>query len=233
MPPTLTRPSDAHVARVLAARRGLPLTYWDRGGTRAARMPAGYEHAETSVPLGRGEAIWQAARAALQTWSVFPIGDWCEARFAEKLTAADPADARPPLAPGAQVAVAFRLLGLWWLAPDRVVYVVDEPDRFGFAYGTLPGHVEQGEERFLVERDPATGEVRYGIRMMARARHWGARLLPGLTRRMQERFRRESCAAVQAYVEAACRGDGRSHDGRSHDGRSHDGQRTTHLAIRA
>ena len=27
-------------------------------------------------------------------------------------------------------------------APCRVVYVVDEPDRRGFAYGTLPGHPE-------------------------------------------------------------------------------------------
>ena len=37
-------------------------------------------------------------------------------------------------------------------APVRVVRVVDEPDRFGYAYGTLPGHPERGEELFLVER---------------------------------------------------------------------------------
>ena len=44
-------------------------------------------------------------------------------------------------------------------APCRVVYVVDEPDRRGFAYGTLPGHAESGEERFVVRYDPATDEV--------------------------------------------------------------------------
>ena len=44
-------------------------------------------------------------------------------------------------------------------APCRVVYVVDEPDRRGFAYGTLPGHAESGEELFLVRYDPATDEV--------------------------------------------------------------------------
>ena len=33
--------------------------------------------------------------------------------------------------------------------PDRVVAIVDEPKRFGFAYGTLVGHVEAGEEAFL------------------------------------------------------------------------------------
>jgi uncharacterized protein (UPF0548 family) len=31
-------------------------------------------------------------------------------------------------------------------APVRVVYVIDEADRQGFAYGTLPGHPESGEE---------------------------------------------------------------------------------------
>jgi uncharacterized protein (UPF0548 family) len=35
-------------------------------------------------------------------------------------------------------------------APCRVVYVIDEPDIRGFAYGTPPGHPESGEERFAV-----------------------------------------------------------------------------------
>ena len=29
--------------------------------------------------------------------------------------------------------------------------------RFGFAYGTLPGHGGSGEERFLIERDRDDG----------------------------------------------------------------------------
>jgi len=36
-------------------------------------------------------------------------------------------------------------------APCRVVYVVDEPRRRGFAYGTLAGHQESGEEAFMIE----------------------------------------------------------------------------------
>lgn len=36
--------------------------------------------------------------------------------------------------------------------PCRVVYVVDDPDRRGFAYGTLPGHPESGEESFVLRR---------------------------------------------------------------------------------
>lgn len=40
-------------------------------------------------------------------------------------------------------------------APCRVVYVVDEPDRVGFAYGTLDGHPERGEESFSSNASPA------------------------------------------------------------------------------
>eukprot|EP00913_Durusdinium_trenchii_P005672 g5290.t1 len=45
-----------------------------------------------------------------------------------------------------------RLWGLWSLHACRIVEVVDEADRRGFAYGTLPAHGETGEECFLVER---------------------------------------------------------------------------------
>ena len=34
--------------------------------------------------------------------------------------------------------------------PCKVVYVVEGARRRGFAYGTLPGHPEQGEESFIV-----------------------------------------------------------------------------------
>jgi uncharacterized protein (UPF0548 family) len=39
-------------------------------------------------------------------------------------------------------------------APCRIVGVVDEPTRWGFSYGTLPGHPEQGEEAFVVSMSP-------------------------------------------------------------------------------
>lgn len=38
--------------------------------------------------------------------------------------------------------------------PCRVVSVIDEANRQGFSYGTLPGHPECGEELFVVERRP-------------------------------------------------------------------------------
>jgi uncharacterized protein (UPF0548 family) len=51
-------------------------------------------------------------------------------------------------------------LPLGWIeVVCRVVDVVDEPDRFGFAYGTLPVHPDQGEESFTVALLPDGGVV--------------------------------------------------------------------------
>jgi uncharacterized protein (UPF0548 family) len=61
-------------------------------------------------------------------------------------------------------------------APCRVVYVMDEPDQRGFAYGTLPGHAESGEERFVVRYDPATEEVHADVTAFARHAIWWSRL---------------------------------------------------------
>ncbi|WP_073500680.1 DUF1990 family protein [Actinacidiphila paucisporea] len=39
-------------------------------------------------------------------------------------------------------------------APCQVVWTVEEKNRVGFAYGTLQGHPECGEEAFILERNP-------------------------------------------------------------------------------
>ena len=63
-----------------------------------------------------------------------------------------PADAAIEV--GSVVALALPVMGIWVTAACRVVWVVDEPDAFGFAYGTLPHHPESGEESFVVRRRP-------------------------------------------------------------------------------
>ena len=53
------------------------------------------------------------------------------------------------------------------VAPARVVYVIDEARRKGFAYGTLAGHPESGEEAFIVEQTD-DGSVWLEIRSFSR-----------------------------------------------------------------
>jgi uncharacterized protein (UPF0548 family) len=54
--------------------------------------------------------------------------------------------------------------------PVQIVAVTQQTDRWGFAYGTLPHHVEQGEEAFVIERD-AHGQVRFVVESASRHAH--------------------------------------------------------------
>jgi uncharacterized protein (UPF0548 family) len=69
------------------------------------------------------------------------------------------------------------LVGLGPLrAPCRVVFVIDETDRRGFAYGTLPGHPESGEELFAVRYDPVTDDVHAEVVAFSRHGTWWSKL---------------------------------------------------------
>lgn len=69
--------------------------------------------------------------------------------------------------------------------PCRVAYVVDEPTRRGFAYGTLPGHPESGEELFVL-RQHGEGTLTIEISAFSRPATRLAKLGGPLTRRVQQ-----------------------------------------------
>ncbi|WP_197447122.1 DUF1990 family protein [Tautonia plasticadhaerens] len=123
------------------------------------------------------------------------------------------AEVSPPVTPirtGKVVATVARRLGLWWLNACRIVYVVDEEGpvcRCGFAWGTLPDHAVSGEERFLVEWDRASGEVRYDILAFSRPQRLLSRLGYRSLRRVQHQVGRESAAAMARAVGGGTRGD--------------------------
>lgn len=198
--PLFRRPSDESLWRFLDTQRALPFTYESVGGTApGGEHPAGFTVDRLSVVLGSGHEVFRAARQGIEAWAQFDLG-WCEAWPRET-----------PLLVGEVVAVVARSIGLWWANAARIVYVVDESvkstegvvAKFGFAYGTLPGHVEMGEELFLVEWDQATDAVAYNILAFSRPRHPLARLGRPLVRRLQQRFREDSAAAMQQWVNRA------------------------------
>jgi uncharacterized protein (UPF0548 family) len=69
--------------------------------------------------------------------------------------------------------------------PCRVVYVADEPDRRGFAYGTLPGHPKTGEEAFVIH-STVDGGVYLDLQAFSRPATLLARAGGPLTRHMQQ-----------------------------------------------
>jgi len=193
--PSLARPSTDALQRFLATQALAGFSYQAVGAT-AGTPPPGYVVDRTRVKLGQGEGDFRAACGALEHWRQFDLG-WVEAW---------PDDC--PLEVGQVVAVLGRAIGLWWLNACRIVYVVSETEpvrRFGFAYGTLPAHAESGEERFLIEWDPATDEVWYDILAFSRPQLLATRLGYPVVRRAQRRFARESAARMQRAVAEASR----------------------------
>lgn len=137
----------------------LPLTYPEVGATQGP-LPAGYHHVRRSAVVGSGRSRFDDAATAVMRWGML--------RGAGVFVAAS----TPVAAVGSHVLVGVGPLR----APCRVVYVTDEPDRRGFAYGTLPGHPESGEEMFGVRYDPATGTVYADVVAFSRHATWWSRL---------------------------------------------------------
>ena len=178
------RPSPEEIKQFLNGSQNLLLSYAPIG--IAKQSPRGFKLDEASSVIGRGAATFARARQALTNWKQFDLG-WVELH--------------PPGAPvlvGTVVAVLVRHFGFWSLNACRIVYMLDEDEtKYGFAYGTLKNHAELGEEIFEVSLDPASQEVTYRIRAVSKASAVAARVGYPFARFLQDRFRRDSIAAMR------------------------------------
>jgi len=181
----LRKPSIAVIQQFIARQSDLSFSYSQTGATRS-QPPAGFTVDHNRVKIGKGKETYERAIAALRDWRQFDLG-WV------KIVPSGLA-----LEVGTTAAVQAKTFGFWSLSACRIVYVIDENGevkKFGFAYGTLPDHVECGEERFTIEW--ATDDtVWYDIFAFSRPRHPLVKLGRPLARRLQKRFARESLAAM-------------------------------------
>jgi uncharacterized protein (UPF0548 family) len=183
------KPSEKEIRSFISAQRRLPFSYGPEGITR--KLPdSGHNIDHNRVRLGSGPEAFLAAKLAVQRWKMFDLG-WLHLFWNNT-----------PIETGSAVAILGKHLGLWSLNACRIVYVVEEVDsveRYGFAYGTLPGHAVRGEERFTVEWDRISNAVYYDILAVSR---------PGLlakvsypySRRLQRRFANDSKNAMVRAV---------------------------------
>ena len=163
---------------------------FDRVGLTRTPGPAelaGFDHDYHDCIIGTGRDTFDAACELIRQWRVFP-DPWCV-----------PEPAGAAFATGTDLVVMMRIFGLWWWSPSRVVYTIDEPDRFGFAYAPLPGHPETGEERFLLEY-LSDGRVRYSIRAYSHPANLLTRIGYYVIRTYQRRFVHESMAQLQRLL---------------------------------
>jgi uncharacterized protein (UPF0548 family) len=170
--------STDEVARLADAE----LTYSPVGATRTSTYPEGFHRLEHTIELGTGDDAFEVARDRLMTWRMH-----LDAGL--RVTAS-----RPRVTEGTVVRCGLGPLQI----PCRVVWVHEEPDSCGFAYGTLPGHPESGEEAFLLVRNE--GRVRLVISAYSRPGRLSTRLAGPLGRIFQRVMTRRYAAALKAAV---------------------------------
>jgi len=151
---------EAYLVKV-SDLEGLPLTYAEVGATEAlpddsVGATAGYRHVHAASRIGSGRARFEQAADAVMRYGMLR-GAGVRVTASTEVAAV-----------GTSV---LGRLGPFW-APCRVVYVVDEPNRRGFAYGTLPGHPVAGEESFGVRYDPASESVYSEVSAFSRPNTW-------------------------------------------------------------
>jgi uncharacterized protein (UPF0548 family) len=195
------------------------VTYGAIGATLAPDLlrypPTGYRPAEDSVRLGSGQGRFDRAAESLMSWGIqrgsgFEVDDISAGTGAQYPGIVYDADGTPlPEQPAPRSEQRFAADGTPYIAagmtatlrrrkrfgtastPVLVVYVLDEPNLVGFAYGTTAPGPESGEESFVLEhRDDDT--VWLTIRSILQT-PGGIRALtaPGIRRRRRELTRVE------------------------------------------
>ncbi|WP_329321084.1 DUF1990 family protein [Streptomyces sp. NBC_01262] len=145
-------------------------TYAEVGATRdpGSLPPPGFHLLRERTRLGDGPEVFTAAGRALLGWRM---------QRAAGLRV-DPA--ATDAAPGVRVVMRAGPVRI----PCEVVWTVREERRTGFAYGTLAGHPECGEESFVVEQED-DGSVWLTVTAFSRPAAWYLRAAGPVTRMVQ------------------------------------------------
>lgn len=187
---TLAEPSATHIEDFLAEQRNLPFSYEEVGASKNL-IPENYPVNHHRIQIGKGEYLFNRAKNAVQNWTMYNL-EW---------TKIYPLNA--PVAVGEVVVVVVNHYLCWSMNPCRIIYVLEDSgtiERFGFAFGTLPGHSETGEERFTVEWRRDDDTVWYELLAFARPQNILAKVGFPFVRLVQRKFAKDSQQAMLKAV---------------------------------
>lgn len=139
---------------VAARLSGAEFTYSEVGLT-AGVLPPGYRHLHRTTLIGTGPQVFAEAASRLLRWQVHLRAGL---RVSPSSATAEP---------GTVMLLCLKAGPVQLTAPCRVVYVIHGSTRHGFAYGTLPGHPESGEQAFIIEQHQ-DGKVSFTITAFSR-----------------------------------------------------------------
>ena len=188
-------PPEKRINDFLKSQENESFSYEEIGASRAGSpLVPGYVADHNRIQLGSGEKTFSQAVGAVQGWRMFDLG-WVEVCWPNA-----------PIEVDATVAVLGSHYGFSSLNACRIVYTVEEEgevERFGFAYGTLPGHAAKGEERFIVEWDRRDDAVWYDLYAFSKPNHLLAEVGKPFVRRLQRRFAQDSMRVIARAIRPA------------------------------
>jgi uncharacterized protein (UPF0548 family) len=163
------------------------LSYNAVGGTapEVSEWESGAHRFQITVDVGRGDECWAASRDAVLSWAVKTRSGFRVAGGPHQVAAGQDYD------------LIFQIGPITIREPIRVVFVVDAPDRCGFAYGTRQGHPVSGEEAFIVHRE-VDGTVRFTLRSLTMPGTGWRRVAFPVFRIAQGAFRRRYLSALRS-----------------------------------
>lgn len=199
------------------------LNYAAIGATQSEEIlqypPAGYRAMQASRKLGSGQERFDQAARALMTWGVLrgsgvevtdiqaeadeeayvgieydengrPVG---QAEVAEEELFAP--DGTPYVSAGMTADAKYSSGPVHITVPIKVVYVIDEPKRVGYAYGTRVGSPSEFERLMQIEIVD-DGSVWFTIRSIARPTNWKWRIAFSVLRLGQKRYTEKYLTAL-------------------------------------
>jgi uncharacterized protein (UPF0548 family) len=183
-------PSQQHIQTFIAQQSAFSWSYPQIGATHLhinqvpCHLPRDFVLDHHRIKLGTGLACYCRAKTALAHWDMLTL-PWLQVF--------------PVSTPPGENQVAAILAkgpGIWSLNAARIIYLLDTKggavERYGFAYGTLPDHAVQGEERFSVEWHRQDDSVWYDLMAFSRPSQRLMRLGYPYVRGLQRRFAADS-----------------------------------------
>lgn len=164
------RPTTATMDRLL--ERAIAQEPTNATGLLDRAVPDGFDQKSWHRPVAHDD--FEAAAAAITQWR------------GHRAAGITHRPATPAIAEGTTLALAIPVGPISVTATCRIVRVIDEADRFGFVYSTLPHHPVDGEESFIVARRH-DGTVDITVTAMWQPAMLANHLCPPLTRWLQSR----------------------------------------------
>lgn len=182
---TLRRPTDSRLRDLLDEEEEHGLTF-QHVGARFGSLPDGFRANRSVQRLGHGEDVFARACHGLRLWEP------------HRRAGVTLLPETPRLRAGTTLLVRLRLGSLHVVGGCRILHVVDEPNRFGFVYATLPSHPEVGDESFVVTSEH--GDVSFEVASISRWRDPVVRLGAPIARLVQVRTTRRYLRGLAEYV---------------------------------